>query len=99
MATMLKITSGNHHGISATLEMSSILEFFSKEITGFDDARDVSNFCGAELAGLTNVVFLEIYVFGAFVCDGGRPIDAEFVVIVYGDAFGGVVKMEVASSI
>ena len=99
MPTTLKITFGDHHRIPASSEMSGVFELFCEEVAGFDDARNVSNLGDAQLMCFTDVIFLEIDVFGALVCDRGRPIYTGFIIIVNCDAFVCVVHVEILCSV
>jgi hypothetical protein len=87
MATALKIILRDHERIATATEMSGVLEFLGKKVTGVYNAGDVSNFCCAVLMKLTDVVLLEINMFRAFVRARGRPVDGGLVIVVYGGAF------------
>ena len=43
--------------------------------------------------GLADVIFFEVHVLGAFVGDGGGPVDARFVIVVNFYSVVGVIKM------
>ena len=99
MTIFFEVDSRDHHGVAAATEVSSVAELFSEEITGVDDTRDVTDVRETKLMGFTYVVFFEIHVFGAFVSDGGGPLDAGVVVVVYGDFTLGVGHVEVKGAV
>ena len=47
----------HHECVSASAEMSCIFQLFGEEITGVDDARNVSDSGDATLMAFANVVF------------------------------------------
>ena len=70
--------------------MSCILEFLGENIAGVDDARDMADVYITIDDGFVDLAFAEIHVFHALVCEGGRPGDTCFVVVVNGDAAEGI---------
>lgn len=90
-----EVGSGNHESITAAAEVGCILELFGKKITSVDEAGDVSDFDDACVMVFADTIFMEVDVFCAFEGDGGSPINCSFVIVVDGDAFGGVGKAEV----
>jgi hypothetical protein len=95
VATAVKICFRNHHRITAAAEMGSIFKFFCKEVTGVDDARNVSDFCGPILMEFADVIFAEVEMFCAFVSAGSGPVDGGLVVVVDGGAFIGILHAEI----
>ena len=85
-----EVQLGDHHRISTLSKMGCILEFLGENIAGFDGAWDVEDADMAIDYGFLDLAFAEIDVFHSFICEGGRPGDACFVVVVNGDAIEGV---------
>ena len=99
MTIFFEVNSRDHHGVAAATEVCGVAEFFSEEITGVDDARDVTDICETKLMGFTYVVLFEIHVFGTLVGDGGGPLDASVVVVVYCNFTVGVGHVEVEGAV
>ena len=99
MTIVIKNSLGYHHGVAAAVEMCSILEFFCKEITCIYNPRDVGNFGYTQVLCFTNIIFVEVKVFGTFVSDRVRPIYTSLIVIIDCDRVGGVWHMEVSGMV
>ena len=65
--------------------MSSVLNFFRKNVTAVDFARDVRDGgLAADLDDLADLVRAEVNMLGAFVGDGRGPVDGGLIVVVNG---------------
>ena len=79
--------------------MGVVFDFFGEEVAGVDDARNVSHLDDVALVSFANAVLVEIDVLGTFEGDGGGPVAGGFVVVVDGDALGGVRETEVDGTV
>ena len=70
--------------------MHAVAKILGEEVSRVDFAGNVSNANGAYGMFFADTGFAEVDVFGAFVCNGRRPVDASFVVVEDGDGLGGV---------
>ena len=64
---MRTLEFGGHHVVSEASEVNGIFQFFSKNVTGVDDTRNVEDLGGTICAYLPDFVFAETHVLGAFV--------------------------------
>ena len=62
-----KVRFGDHHVVSKASEVSGIFQFFSENITGIDDTRNVEDLGGTFCAHFPNFVFTETHVLSVFV--------------------------------
>ena len=68
--------------VTETTEVGSIFHFLGEDVAAVDYARDMGDEDFAICLCLSNLVFAEVDVFGAFVSDRGGPINAGLVVVV-----------------
>lgn len=79
--------------------MGVIFDFLGERVAAVDLARNMGDLDGIAGVCLSSLVFAEVDVLGAFVRDGGGPVDGGLVVVVNGGADVGFRHSEVGGSV
>ena len=58
---------GDHHVVTKAAEVSGIFQFFSENVAGIDDTRNVEDLGGTICAHFPKFIFPDTHVLGAFV--------------------------------
>ena len=76
MVTTKEVGFGDHHGVAEVALVCSVLHLFGEDGTCVDDIWNVGDEGRVGLLSLADTVFSKVDVFGAFVGECTRPINA-----------------------
>ena len=93
--TTVKSGIGNHHGVTAMVEVCSIILFFCEQVTDINNTWNVGDFNDAEMMRLVHLVFFQVDIFSAFVIERCRPINTGLVITVNGNIMCSIEHPEV----
>ena len=98
MVMTKEVGFGDHHGVAEAALVCSVLHLFGEDVACVDDIWNVGDEGRVGLLSLADTVFSKVDVFGAFVGECRRPINASLVVIINGSAAIGLRHINISCS-